>query len=512
MTSRIPREMNNQFIRTAFDRCPSGLLIVDARGEIVVVNAEVERLFGYTRDELLGRSVETLIPERFASGHAAHRAEYAKTPSARPMGAGRELYARHRDGHEIPVEVGLSTIEGDDGLYVLSTIVDVTERRRLEERLRQTHKLEAVGNLASGIAHDFNNILLGIMGYAELVRDAVDKDETVLEDLNVVIDSARRGRDLVGRILSFTRQSEPKRTHTHLAGPIHEAVQLLTATLPSNIEIRNGCDPSTPPIIADAMELHQVVMNLATNAAHSMKVTGGTLQITAAPVTVDGAMVARHPELHPGLYARLLVSDTGTGIAAEHLPRIFDPFYTTKPTGEGTGLGLSVLSRIVRSLEGCVVVDSTLGKGTTFEVLLPAAVGSSASTDVDAADEKKRCHVLLVEDEEHLGKLGKRILERIDMRVEYCPSSLQAFEVFRSNPQRYQLVITDNTMPHMTGLQLVSKIREVRSDIPIMMVSGIGDSMSVDELHKLGVDRLLSKPYAAADLRAAATELVKTTT
>jgi PAS domain S-box-containing protein len=503
--------MNDQFIRTAFERCPSGLLIVDARGEIVVINAEVERLFGYSRDELLGRSVETLIPERFASGHAEHRAEYAKSPSSRPMGAGRELYARHRDGHEIPVEIGLSTMDGEDGQYVLSTIVDVTERRRLEERLRQTHKLEAVGNLASGIAHDFNNILLGIMGYAELVRDAVTHDETVLEDLNVVIESARRGRDLVGRILSFTRQSEPKRAHTHLAGPIHEAVQLLTATLPSNIEIRNGCDPSTPPIMADAMELHQVVMNLATNAAHAMKSTGGgTLQITAGPITVDNSMVARHPELHPGLYARLIVSDTGTGIAAEHLPRIFDPFYTTKPTGEGTGLGLSVLSRIVRSLGGCVVVESIVGKGTTFEVLLPAAVGASTTTELESADEMRRYSVLLVEDEEHLGKLGKRILERIDMKVEYCQSSLQAFEVFRSNPRRYQLVITDNTMPHLTGLQLVSKIREVRADVPIMMVSGIGDSMSVEELHKLGVDRLLSKPYAAADLRTAALELLTT--
>jgi PAS domain S-box-containing protein len=508
VASRIPREMNDQFIRTAFERCPSGLLVVDARGEIVVVNDEVERMFGYSREELLGRAVELLIPERFVSGHATHRAEYAESPSARPMGAGRELFAKHRDGHEIPVEIGLSTLEGEDGMYVLSTIVDVTERRRLEERLRQTHKLEAVGNLASGIAHDFNNILLGIMGYAELVRDAVDHDPSVLEDVNVVIDSARRGRDLVARILSFTRQSEPKRTQTHLAGPVHEAVQLLLATLPSNIEIQSGCDPMTPSVMADAMELHQVVMNLATNAAHAMKTTGGAIQIAVAPFTVDSAMVAQHPELHTGLYARLIVSDTGTGIPTEHLPRIFDPFYTTKPTGEGTGLGLSVLARIVRSLNGCVVVESALGKGSRFDVFLPAAVAAHPMAEIDGENDKKRCRVLLVEDEEHLGRLGKRVLERIDMRVDYYASSLQALEVFRSNPGRFQLVITDNTMPHMTGLQLVSKIREIDASIPIMMVSGIGDSMSVDELHALGVDRLLSKPYAAADLRAAAIELV----
>ncbi|HEY5955239.1 MAG TPA: PAS domain S-box protein, partial [Polyangiaceae bacterium] len=215
MTDLIPREVTNEFIRTAFERCPSGLLIVDGKGRIVVVNEEVERLFGYAREELLEQSIEMLVPARFVPGHAEQRTEFAKHPGARRMmGGGREVHGRHRDGHEIDLEVGLSTIETSDGIYVLSTLVDVSERRRLEERLRQTHKLEAVGNLASGIAHDFNNILLGIIGYTELVLETVTPKDSIYDDLNVVIDTAKRGRSLVNRILMFSRQSEPTRART----------------------------------------------------------------------------------------------------------------------------------------------------------------------------------------------------------------------------------------------------------------------------------------------------------
>jgi PAS domain S-box-containing protein len=500
--------MNDEFIRAAFERCPSGLLVVDKAGRIVVVNEEVERLLGYTREQLLGQFVEMLIPGQFASAHAAHRTEYAANPTARRMGAGRELYARHRDGREIPVEVGLSAIESTDGIYILSTVVDVTERRRLEERLRQSHKLEAIGNLASGIAHDFNNILLGIMGYAELVREAVAGNDSLTDDLDVVIDTARRGRDMVNRILSFTRHTEPKRVPTHLAGPLREALQLLGATLPSDIQIRQSCDPSTPLVLADAMELHQIIMNLATNAAHAMRKQGGVLEVRATPITIETGTIPLHPELHPGLYVHLSVSDTGTGIPAEQLPLIFDPFFTTKPSGEGTGLGLSVISRIVRSLGGCIQVNSGVGTGSCFDIYLPSTVAPLASDESDPPEALGRCRVLLVEDEEHLARLGKRILESIHFNVASYTSSLQAFEAFRSQPDRFDLVITDNTMPHMTGLELVTKIRSVRPDVPIMMVSGIGDSMSLDELHEGGVDRLLSKPYLAAELRAAALELV----
>lgn len=507
MVNAPARTVNEEFIRAAFERCPSGLLVADTQGRIVTINEEVERLLGYPRDELLGQPVEVLIPERFAIGHVAQRLGYAKHPIARPMGAGRELYAKHRHGHEIPVEIGLSTIETQDGVFVLATIVNVTERRKLEERLRQTHKLEAIGSLASGIAHDFNNILLGIIGYTELVRESI-KDTAVLDDLDVVLGTAQRGRELVTRILSFSRQSEPNRTRLSIATPVRDALQLLGATLPRNIELRQAIDPDTPMLIADVAELHQIVMNLAANASHAMKGRGGVLEVRAAPITADRNLLDRHPELAPGLYVRLSVTDTGTGIPADLIPRIFDPFFTTKPTGEGTGLGLSVIARIVRSLGGCIEVTSKVGVGTKFDVYLPSSLGKTEATSTELAESHDVPCVLYVEDEEQLAKLGKRILERLPLTVVSLTSSLLALEAFRADPSRFALVITDNTMPHMTGLELIAKILEIRPDTPILMVSGIGDTMSTEELRERGVRRLLPKPFLASELRDAVIDLV----
>ena len=505
MTRRIPREVTDEFIRTAFERCPSGLIVVDDAGLITVVNQEVERLFGYSRDELIGQSVEMLVPEASTRGHAKLRAHYAEEPTTRRMGSGRELSARHKDGRQIPVEIGLSPIATPEGVFILGTIVDVSERRDLEDRLRQTHKLEAIGNLASGIAHDFNNILMGIIGYSELARESVKSLPSVIADIDVVIDTARRGRDLVSRILFFTRKSQPSRAPTSLEVPVRDAIHLLRATLPLNIEIREGFDVTSPHVVADGNELHQIAMNLATNAAYAMKANGGVLEIRVGPVTVDQAFATAHPGTHPGLYVRLQISDTGSGIPEDVLVRIFEPFYTTKPQGEGTGLGLSVIKQIILSLGGAIDVVSRVGEGARFDVYLPSAPSTPARADQDDTASQRLHRIMLVEDEARLAVLGQRVLESAGFEVVVHTSSLQALEEFRTNPKGYDLLITDNTMPHMTGLQLVGHVLVSRPDIPILMVSGIGESMSVEELKKFGVTRLLSKPYQSADLKAAAT-------
>lgn len=510
MARVIPREVTDEFIRTAFERCPSGLIVVDRTGLITAVNQEVERLFGYERTELLGRPVEVLVPQKSAGEHATLRERYGEQPTTRRMGAGRELFGRHKDGRDIPVEIGLSPIETPEGTFILGTIVDVSERRELEERLRQTHKLEAIGNLASGIAHDFNNILLGIIGYAELAREASAHVPGVVADLDVVVDTARRGRDLVNRILFFTRRSQPSRAPTRLETPVRDAIQLLRATLPPNIQIREGFDPALPDVLADGNELHQVAMNLATNAAHAMKERGGVLEVWGTPATVDAVFSTAHPGTRPGLHVRLSVSDTGTGIPPQVLDRIFEPFYTTKAKGEGTGLGLSVIKQIVVSLGGAVDVSSQVGQGTRFDVYIPAAPSRAAEeTKVDTASPELR-RILLVDDEHRLALLGQRILESDGFAVSVHTSSMQALEAFRSNPARYDLLVTDNTMPHMTGLELVARVRAIRPDIPVLMVSGIGESMSIEELKQLGVTRLLSKPYQSSELKSAARELLPT--
>ena len=411
MTGIIPREVTDEFIRTAFERCPSGLIVVDGSGLLTVVNQEVERLFGYSRDELLGQSVELLVPDASASGHAKLRAQYAEKPNTRHMGAGRELSARHKDGREIPVEIGLSPITTPEGVFILGTIVDVSQRRDLEERLRQTHKLEAIGTLASGIAHDFNNILLGIVGYAELARAEVGWLPAVVADLDVVIDTAGRGRDLVNRILFFTRKSQPSRAPTSLDAHVRDAIKLLRATLPLNIEIREGFDATSPLVVADGNELHQIAMNLTTNAAYAMKDMGGVLEMRVGPVTVDQAFATAHPGTHPGLYVRLRISDTGCGIPKDVLERIFEPFFTTKAPGEGTGLGLSVIKQIVLSLGGAIDVSSRVGEGTQFDVYLPSAAANLSRPEQDHTATPKLHRIMLVEDEPRLAVLGQRVLE-----------------------------------------------------------------------------------------------------
>jgi len=384
----------------------------------------------------------------------------------------------------------------------------VRERRALEQQLRQTHKLEAIGTLASGIAHDFNNILLGISGYAELARESAKSLPSVVEDLSVVIDTAKRGRDLVNRILYFTRKSQPSRGPIRLETPVHEAIQLLRATLPPNIEIREGFDSSTPAVVADGNELHQIAMNLATNAAYAMKGHGGVLEIRVSPVAVTPAFAEAHESMHAGLHVRFSVSDTGVGIAEGAIAHIFDPFFTTKPQGEGTGLGLSVIRNIVRSLGGAIDVTSRLGEGTRFDVYVPAAPVASSPLAATRESDLHLQRILLVEDEPRLANLGRRVLESAGYDVTVHTSSLQALEEFRADSARFDLLITDNTMPHMTGLELVEKALVLRANIPVLMISGIGESMSMDELKKRGVRRLLPKPYDSADLKSTVREIL----
>jgi PAS domain S-box-containing protein len=508
MAANQTRDTNDEFYRTAFERCPSGLLVIDRAGRIMAVNQEVETLFGYARAELLGQPVERLVPERFRDGHAHRRETYAQHPSARSMGAGRELTASHKDGREIPVEIGLSPVATPDGNFVLATIVDVSERRRLEERLRQAHKMEAVGTLASGIAHDFNNILLGIIGYTELAREVIADRPGAIADLDVVLDTARRGRDLVNRILFYTRKESLTHVPTDFGAQVREAIQLLRATFPANIEIREGIDPATPKVVADGNELHQIAMNLATNAAHAMIPRGGVLDVRVGPVTIDADVAEKHPGMHPGLHVRLSVTDTGGGIPPEVLGRIFDPFFTTKPPGEGTGLGLSVIHRIVHSLAGTIEVQSRVGEGTRFDVYIPAMPMDTPQPHFTEGVEFAKGHILLVDDEERLATLGRRVLEAAGYQVTAHTSSLQALEAFRSHPDHFDLLITDNTMPHLTGLELVERVRRTHPQFPILMVSGIGESMSVEELKARGVRRLLPKPYRSDDLKAAVEELV----
>jgi hypothetical protein len=503
-------------LRAAVESSPSGLLMTDAQGNIVLVNREVERLFGYSREELLGRSVEVLIPERFRSGHTGFRGGFMADPKVRSMGAGRDLYGLRKDRSEVPIEIGLTPVATEEGMFVLASIVDITarkkaedERRHLEEDLRQAQKLEAVGTLAGGIAHDFNNILFAITGYAELIgRDARSR-ETVAEDLAELMKAARRGKELVERILVFSRRQPSERRALEIGPTVAEAAKLLRATLPPSIDLRVEVHAQVPRVMGDATSIHQVLTNLATNAAHAMP-GGGVLEITVEPQYLRDHVVRSHPGLHEGWYVVLIVRDHGSGIEPAVRGRVFEPFFTTKAKGSGTGLGLSIVHTIMRTHEGVVDLDSAPGRGTTVTCFFPAlqaAVASEQSVEHDAPRGSGE-RILLVEDEPSLARMSTRRLEALGYRVTSETDAPRALETFRAAPRAFDLVISDYLMPRMVGLDFARAVHNIRPDLPIVLLTGYIEELPPETILAAGVRRLISKPATIEELGRAVHEVL----
>ena len=458
-----------ELFQLAFESSPTGKVVTDGHGTILIVNKETERLFGYDRGELVGQSVDMLVPERYRRRHPDSRRAFYSAPRARPMGAGRDLFGLRKDGTEIPIEIGLNPVPTHDGIVILTTVVDISERRRLEGQLRQAQKLEALGTLACGIAHDFNNLLRAIIGYTELV-EAVTTEPQASADLGQVRRAAARGQELVQRMLAFARPSEPERGPTMVRVPVDEAINLLRATIPSLIEIRSRSESEVPPVRIDAMQVQQVVMNLVTNAAQAIGDTTGSIEVSLTAFRADDAFVVAHPAVTRGLYARLAVTDTGPGMSDEVIQHAFEPFFTTKAVGKGTGLGLSMVHGIVQGAGGVVELHSRPGAGTTIVVYLPAAESRIADPAPATDADDTAPHVLLVDDEDAIAELSRRQLVSGGFRVTCCSSSLRALEEFRARPGAFALVITDNNMPKMSGLQLAQEILALRPAMPILLV------------------------------------------
>jgi PAS domain S-box-containing protein len=500
----VPEQALDLF-RLAFELSPSGIIVIDATGRIVLANREVERLFGYGPGELIGLTIDALVPERYRTRHPAFREGFFHDPQARPMGAGRDLFGLRKDGSEVPVEIGLNPISTERGVFVLSSIVDITARRLLEDRLRQAQKMEAIGTLAGGIAHDFNNLLRAIIGYSELVGATLTAPQA-LADLDQVRRAAERGQQLVQRILAFSRHRDLARTPMHLARPLEDAIHLLRASLPTTIEIRTHFDAETPAVYADDTQVHQILMNLVTNAAQALGDRPGAIEVTLSPHHADEAFVQRHPSARAGLHARLEVSDTGPGMAPEVVEHAFEPFYTTKPVGVGTGLGLAVVHGIVQGSGGIVALDSRPGEGTTVFVYLPAASGPPREAPAERAASGPR--ILFVEDEEVLASLSRRQLEMQGFAVTAFTSSLQALEAFRASPDAFDAVVTDNTMPKMSGMALAQEILRIRPGTRILLVSGLAETLDPGVIYAKGVSGILGKPHTGQQLIDAVKEIL----
>ena len=378
--------------------------------------------------------------------------------------------------------------------------VAMEERKKTETQLQQAQKMEAIGTLAGGIAHDFNNILSSILGFTELAQMKLPKDHEVQADLAEIFGAGNRARDLVKQILTFSRKADQELKPVQVKSIVREVLKLLRATIPSTIDIHHHIE-SDALIMGDPTQIHQVLMNLGSNAAHAMQENCGTLSVLLEETELDDHFATLHPGLKAGPHLKLTFSDTGCGMPSNIVRRIFDPFFTTKIKGEGTGMGLSVVHGIVSSYGGGITVYSEPDKGSTFNLFFPVIKRTEpVREDLEKPIPKGTERILFVDDEQTIAKLGKQLLESLGYTVSTSSDSLETLEKIRSNPHAIDLVITDMTMPHMTGDALARKILQIRPDLPIILCTGFNPRMDEKKAIEIGIRAFVSKPISRAEL------------
>jgi len=378
------------------------------------------------------------------------------------------------------------------------------ERMQMERLIRQSEKMQALGTLAGGIAHDFNNILSSIIGYTDMVLEELPRDSSLSQDLHQVLDAGYRAKDMIKQILTFSRQNEEERKPLHLGSIVKEALGFLQVTLPKNIEILSNIEEEKDLVLADPTQVHQILMNLCTNAGHAMRKKGGVLEIDLSRAEVDVSEAAAYPGILPGPYLKLTVSDTGHGMTRAVMNRVFDPYFTTKPIGEGTGMGLSIIHGIIENHGGAVTVSSELGKGATFRVLLPAIQSMESSTaeskKMQTIPGNKNERILLVDDELSLVRLWYQALQRIGYLVASRTTGIEALELFTKDPDYFDLIITDQVMLHMTGTELADAVLKIRPDIPIIICTAYNELLTSGQSKEIGIREVVAKPISSSDL------------
>jgi PAS domain S-box-containing protein len=505
ITERKTAEERLTLLATAIEQAAEGITIADKEGMIQYINPSYARISGYNRGEVVGRDHIILK----GGGEKASPGDMADTLVRGEVWTGL-MTNKRKDGTPYNVEVSISPIRDKTGTIRNYVTIerDVTHEADLEMQLRQAQKMEAIGTLAGGIAHDFNNILAAIMGYAEMALYDVPEGTQGRRNLEQVIKAGYRGKDLVKQIITFSRRSEQERRPMQVSPIIKEALKLLRASLPSTIDIRHTITTQSGMVLADPTQIHQVLMNLCSNAAYAMRDKGGILEVSLTDVDIDSNEMSFYPNLHCGAYLKLTVSDTGHGIERTIRERIFDPFFTTKRTGEGTGMGLAVVHGIVKSYCGTVAVDSEVGRGSTFNVFFPRVDGDfSLEVDAVAPSSRGEERILFVDDEEDLVCMAQQMLGRFGYRIVAKANSLEALEVFRAHPDQFALVITDQTMPHMTGADLARELLRIRPDIPIILCTGFSEVITADEAKALGIREFVMKPFTPHEI----TEIIRRT-
>ena len=479
----------------------------DLHGIITSWNLAAQKIFGYSAREAIGKHVSLLVPEEQRGDVESHLERTRMGESLRI----HQTVLRRKDGSLVHVSLSASLVKGDDGQAVgmASITRDISdlkkaeeEKERLEAQLRQSQKVEAIGTLAGGIAHDFNNILSIIMGYSELALDELTEGSPAAGYIKPAIEAANRAKELTHQILSFSRQTERQRSAMDPEPIIKEILKMLRSTLPSTIELKQSIPVGTGEVMSDPVQIQQILMNLCTNAAQAMEEAGGVLSVAMKVVEIDDLTANGYMGISPGRYQRLSVSDTGVGMEKDVLDRIFDPFFTTKEIGKGTGMGLSMVHGIVADSGGTITVYSEPGQGTTFHVYLPLVNGNSTKKPPPSSHDLPRGNetILFVDDEPTIVDIGKKTLSRLGYQVKGFTSARKAFEALKAAPEDFDLLITDYTMPGMTGVQLAKQVSAVKADMPIIICTGFAERLNAKSAQEINVSRLVNKPLAASEI------------
>jgi PAS domain S-box-containing protein len=499
ITERKKNEAELNRLAASVNQATESILITDGLGRVEYVNPAFEVISGYEKEEIIHWDMDSFVEEKdFKILEAAISLAFNKG-----MIWKGNLTKIKKDGSSYEVEASLSPIRDAQGMIINLVAVerDVTHEIQLERQIRQTQKMEAIGTLAGGIAHDFNNILTAIMGYTEICLFKEKESTKIRHDLEQVLKAGLRAKDLVNQILTFSRQSDQEKKPLQPEILIKEGIKLLRASLPSTIEIRQNIESVQGRILADPTQIHQVVMNLCTNAAQAMNEGGGILDISLEEISHVPSQEDDPLNLRPGNYLKLSVSDTGVGIDPTVKDRIFDPFFTTKELGKGTGLGLSTVYGIIKNLGGDITVDSTPGEGSRFDVFFPKISGTEEeSPQRSALFSHGKERILLIDDEESIVDMGQQMLEQLGYKVTIRTSSKEALELFKIKSSEFDLVITDMTMPHLTGIKLTEHFLAIRPDIPIILCTGFSLGLSLEQIKAIGIRDVIMKPLIRAEL------------
>jgi PAS domain S-box-containing protein len=476
---------------------PNPVVVYNSQGHPLFLNPAFTKVFGWTMEELKGEKIPFVPPdqilittEKIQQLFQTHKTISFNTRRLTKNGDIREVL------------ISASEIKGDEkeaaGMVV--NLVDITEAKKLESKFQAVQRIESLGILAGGIAHDFNNILASIIGYTELALDTAKKGTQQHEHLQEVLIASNRATDLVKQILTFSRQANQEQKPVQAKLIVKEVLKLLRASIPSTIAIEQNIQ-SNALLMGDATQIHQVVMNLCTNASHSMRDKGGVLTVNISDAELDSEFISTHSDLSPGSYIMLTITDTGHGMPPEILEKIFDPFFTTKEKGEGTGMGLSVVHGIVHSHGGTIYAYSEPGKGSTFKVFFPAIESLLTSErKIDMLIPTGTERILFIDDEPAIVNMGRQILESIGYEVVTRTSSIEALEYFKARPNNFDLVVTDMTMPKMTGEVLASELMKIKPNIPVILCTGFSARIDEKKAMSMGIRAFVSKPILKRDI------------